>query len=601
MPKIKQLSKEQSQKIAAGQVVDRPANVVKELIENALDAGATEITVSIEKAGKNLVRVVDNGCGMSREDAKLCFGHHATSKITSIDDLQHIATFGFRGEALSSVCAVSNVVLITKQKEDKQAILLELASTKIARETTTAANNGTDISVKNLFFNVPARKKFLKTDETEWRQIQTLFQAFCLQNLSVHFSLYADGKHVYNCPPVSQTIDRVVQLWDHSIARHMLHISAQDEKHSLTIQGVISNHQFHKYNRNTVFFFVNNRWVKNTKLARALLRGYQNVLPPDKYPMACIAITIDPALVDVNIDPRKEEVKFLHPRAIEMKLKDIAKNTLQEHLSAQLQSKPVFDHTVQPFMPARPMQFKPAHVDTTPTPNPMPARSFEKQILQEQEQAVQKVQQSMPEPFLMQQEAVEKPSYPIIGQYKNTYILLEKDDGLFIVDQHAAHERVLYELFSKRFEEVATITLLFPQVIELSVAHMRAIHPHLEIFSKHGITLEQFAENKVVIHATPVHVKDIALDELVCQVAEWIILYQSVDHEQLYTQISNKLNAQMACKAAIKAGDVLTQKQMIQLLDDLNKTENRYICAHGRPTGWLLSVHDIEKKFKRKV
>ncbi len=600
MPKIKKLSPEQAQKIAAGQVVERPSNVVKELIENALDAGATEITIYIEKAGKSVIRVVDNGCGMSREDAKLCFGHHATSKITSVDDLQHITTFGFRGEALSAICAVSNVVLITKQKEDKQATLLELASTKIARETTTAANVGTDIAIKNLFFNVPVRKKFLKKDETEWRQIQTLFQAFCLQHMHVHFSLIADGKQQYNCPVVSQTIDRVVQLWDHSVARHMLHIDAKDEKQNLSASGVISNHQFYKYNRNTIFFFVNNRWIKNFKLANALIKGYQNVLPADKYPMACVTITIDPALIDVNIDPRKEEIKFLHPRTIEVLLKDAVKKQLQEHLSAQLQKQPTFNHMSEPFRPAMPMQFKPARIDTSPTPNPMPAASFEKQILQDQQQAVQKMQEST-QPLLVQQEMLNESSYPIIGQYKKTYILLEKDDGLFIVDQHAAHERVLYELFSKRFEEVATINLLFPQVIDLSAQHMRALLPHLELFKKHGISLEEFGENKVVIHATPVHVKDISLDQLVRQVAEWIIRYQTVDLDQLYKQISNKLNAQMACKAAIKAGDTMSEKQMVRLLDDLNKTENRYICAHGRPTGWLLSLHEIEKKFKRKA
>ena len=316
MQKIRQLSLHEAQKIAAGEVVERPANVVKELIENAIDAGATSISIYIEAAGQQLIRIVDNGCGMSVEDAHACFGHHATSKISTVGDLMSLTTFGFRGEALSSIAAVSLVNLLTKQESDESGIFIERHANNLVAEECRPCSVGTDIIIKDIFYNVPARKKFLKKQETEWRAIVHLFNAFCLDYPSIYFKLYSENKLIHNCPATTSSLLRVGQLWDQNDAQHILSLPLYSHD-GVTISGAVSNHQYYKYDRSYMYFFVNKRWVKNSHLVRAAVRGYANVIPADRYPVTSINIEIDTAQVDINIHPRKEEVQFLHPRRIE--------------------------------------------------------------------------------------------------------------------------------------------------------------------------------------------------------------------------------------------------------------------------------------------
>ena len=338
MQKIRQLSLHEAQKIAAGEVVERPANVVKELLENAIDAGATVISIYIELAGQKLIRVVDNGLGMSPEDAHACFGHHATSKMSTVEDLMHLTTFGFRGEALSSIAAVSMIHMLTKEEDAQHGIFIERQANQLVHEEYRPCATGTDISIKDLFYNVPARKKFLKKTETEWRAIVQLFHAFCLDYPTLHFKLYSENKLLYNCPPPASLLARVMQLWEHHDAQHILALPSHRHE-GMIISGVLSNHQYYKYDRSHMYFFVNKRWVKNSSLARAAVRGYAQVIPPDRYPIVSIHIEIDTTLVDINIHPRKEEVQFLHPRTIENALTHAIKKTLEENLSLQLHKK----------------------------------------------------------------------------------------------------------------------------------------------------------------------------------------------------------------------------------------------------------------------
>lgn len=620
MPKIYKLSAHEAQKIAAGEVVERPANVVKELIENAIDAHATQITLYLEDGGKQLIRVIDNGCGMSVEDALLSFEHHATSKIKTVDDLSTINTFGFRGEALSSIASVSKTTLITKEDSSQHAHKIQIQQSTITEQSTTVANTGTDICVQDIFYNVPARKKFLKSSETEWRQIQQLFQAFCLDYLNIHFKLFSDGKQLLNCPATHDLHQRIMQLWDHTFASHIIPLRDHN-KDGIKLSGVISNHHFARYDRGAIFFFVNKRWVKHQKLSSALLKGYLNVIQPARYPAASIFIEIDPDQIDVNIHPRKEEVQFLHPRKVEVALQQAVKDSLETHLSAQLKKKITFSpaievHSVSPNAYSG-LQFESRY---TPQGMPIPSPrtvSFEKRtdselfehkidessinitIHEESSAVLSEVNQEQLEtpPFLYEQEN----NYTLIGQYSKTYLLLEKEEGLYIVDQHAAHERILYELFSKRFDEIATVKLLFPQIITLTNAAIKLIEPFIELFNHNGIDLQIFSETELVVQSTPVHLKNQSLQDLVTDVLAWISENQAAEQTQFFKAINEKIHAQMSCKAAVKAGDILTREQMEQLLDDLNKTDNRFTCPHGRPTGWLLSTHEIEKKFKRKL
>lgn len=616
MARIKQLSSAEAQKIAAGEVVERPANVVKELIENSLDAQATSISVYIKDGGKELIRIVDNGCGMSREDAHLCFAHHATSKITSVDDLDSISTFGFRGEALSSICAVSKVTLITKHADDQLGTRLELEQTQVISESEIPAPNGTDITISDLFYNVPARKKFLKTRETEWRQIQLLMQAFCLDYQSIHFKLYHDDKLILNCAPTQDIMQRIAQLHDQQFVASMIEIQKSTSA-GITISGAISNHHFYKYDRSSIFFFVNSRWVKNQKLGSALLKGYLNVLPAGRFPAAFIFIQVDPTAVDINIHPRKEEVQFLHPRMVEQLISSTTKEALERNLSAQFKKEVT-------IAPAPQINFDSSsfhRVSSAPhpmtfSPKPDPVAFFDHPPFVETPEIELTVARTIDDAFapLHQPSAVEftqpeeqikalesEKNYELIGQYHKTYLLLQKEEGLYVIDQHAAHERILYEKFAGRFEDVAQIKLMFPLMIHLGNDDLALLEPHLAIMQTNGIDVEVFGNNQLLVNATPVHLKNVNLQELVQEMVGWIKDMHGIDSTQFIQAINEKLHAQMACKAAIKAGDTLTHEQMHQLIEDLEKTNNRFTCPHGRPTGWLLSLYEIEKKFKRKI
>lgn len=629
MANIKKLSFLEAKKIAAGEVVERPANVIKELIENSIDAGATEITVHIVDGGRTLMRVIDNGCGMSHEDALLSFEHHATSKINTVDDLETLHTFGFRGEALSSISAVGKVTLVTKDAASAVGVKLYLEDAVVQQEEEIACTVGTDITVEHLFFNIPARLKFLKKDETEYRQLVALFQGYCFAYKQIHFKLYNNNALAYNCPPVQDEKSRIAQLWDSSLVRDLFQVAATHKNPAIEIYGSLTNYQHYQYNKSKIFTFVNKRLVKNTELSRAILKGYANVLPQGKFPAGVLFIEVPPAEIDVNIHPRKEEVKLLHSYKVEQIIQQAIQQGLEKLLTSTL------TNTVR-VSPAQPLSvekslslfsmpknaimqkqqqfeqsFKPASLDLF-------KQSFvDKDIMQDAPSAQQSFSSSEFHDIFGTQ-LIETQNFPIvgvdtsiedslfldynyIGQFKKTYLMLECQDALVLVDQHAAHESVLYDIFLNKFESIAMIKLLFPHVIHLTPADMSLIIPYLDVLKRYGIELEIFGEQELVIQATPVHLKNDALDELVLQIISWIQESKQLEKDDFDVLIAKKLCAQMACKAAVKAGDELSREQVMQLLQDLSATSNRFKCPHGRPTLWNLSLYEIEKKFKRKI
>lgn len=617
---IKKLSPQEAQKIAAGEVVERPANVVKELIENALDAGATTITVYIEDGGKQLIRVVDNGCGMSLEDASLCFEHHATSKLVSVDDLVKIGTFGFRGEALSSIASVSSIVLLTKQAQDALGVKVELSQAIIMKKTAVACTTGTDLSVKNLFFNVPARKKFLKTRETEINRITQMLHAFCLNHISIDFVFFSDDKKIINCPAATSRSARIAQLYGSNYNHNLLSIaSTRFTSGQLAIEGFISNHYYFKYDRNAIFLFINNRWIKNQQLVRALLRGYLNALPPARFPAAYIFISLDGGQVDINIHPRKEEVAFLHPRIVEQALTDLVKKQLENNMAQQI-SAPKKEALVFSEFQQKPSVF--ASSFAKQEEDPVKAFAWEESVSTGAQEKLYATEPFFKKPVIssvasvvLQNDSVA--SLPevnqvlpimasdtplkILGQLYKTYIMIEKEDGLFLVDQHAAQERIFYENFLKQASSnIPSIRLLFPVAVSLSCDDGELLESYVEFFSQHGIELSIFG-GQAMVQAAPVSIKHVAFAELLHEMLAVIKESDVLDSAILLKKMHEKLCAQMACKAAVKAGDVLTMQAMQQLLADLQITENRFTCPHGRPTGWLMSMHEIEKKFKRKA
>lgn len=673
--KIKILDPQEAIKIAAGEVVERPAHILKELIENSIDAGATQITIQSKKAGKDLLSIIDNGSGMSPLDARLCFAHHATSKITTVHDLESINTYGFRGEALSSIASVARVQLTTKTDSDKSATQITIQNGSIIDEQLVAHPTGTTLIITNLFDTIPARKKFLKSDDTEWNGIVSIFQAFCLRYPAIQFKLFHNDNLAYNCPATTNILQRCAQLWSNELHDQLLEIEPT-EKNNISISGATSKSHYHRYNRNQMFTFVNNRWVKNIELSRAIIKGYQNVLPTQKYPATFLFIDIDPKLVDINIHPKKEEVKFLHPGIIQTYIQETITTALNKSISPKDNNKynslisgltkeqekqqdsyeSLFEsstqklnkhdqeeHNQSPFTINR---HAPKLADYGITKNKktslfssqeLPEESdlnlnakdlalnpssvfidpFNEQEFLPQQQAqiadqnntisdhIAPVSNTQVSSFYtheapeINQSIYEDEPHTIIGQFHKTYILIEQAGALILVDQHAAHERIIYEQLKKNFTDVATVQLLFPHIIKLSDQDSKIIAEHASLFHAHGIILEQFSDTEIIIQATPVSLQHKAIADIIQTTLAWIKEHHFVDKEDFFKALNESIHTQKACKTAVKAGDILNFEQMQNIIQTLFKSENRFCCPHGRPTMWNMSLKDIEKKFKR--
>ena len=608
MNKIKILSTQEAQKIAAGEVVERPSSVIKEIIENSIDAESTQINIYIENAGKNLIRIVDNGFGMSIPDAKLCFYPHATSKIETLDDLEKIQSFGFRGEALSSISAVSKIILITKLKnENELGIKLKYVEGKFVNEEKVSCSYGTDLQIKDLFYNTPVRKKFLKQDETEWNQILSVFNSFCLSSLDIHFKLYRDNKLILNLPSVENIQKRITQLWGHNFSQNLFELKKDNEKKDLQITGFISNHNFWRYGRHQIFFFTNKRYIKNRDLSKALLKGYSGVLPIARFPAAFVFINIKNDLVDINVHPRKEEVKFAKPKTIENYLQKLVKESLEENLTIKLETKnPDFNMTEK---------FKSLSSENIISLNKSQNESFSDfPVFTSQDFANDRSYKKESnfvnqDNFNLQKEekiygnkniSVNSSNFKIIGQFFKTYILFENEENLIIIDQHAAHERILYEKFLKNFESKEGTKLLFPELLNLSDQQIKIILNEKNFFKKQGIEIEQFGKNQIAIKTSPPKIQNQSLKELIIETIIFIEKNEKFEEEVFRKKLNEHMHTQMACKAAVKAGDNLSQMMMEQIINELQKTNNKLTCPHGRPTTWILNKYQIEKNFKRK-
>ncbi|HLB41057.1 MAG TPA: DNA mismatch repair endonuclease MutL [Candidatus Babeliales bacterium] len=609
MPKIQQLSALEIRKIAAGEVVERPANILKELLENSLDAGATQIEIYLAVGGKQLVRVIDNGCGMSAEDAELCFVQHATSKITGLADLATLQTYGFRGEALASISAVSRVTLSTRTPTCAVGTQLELTAGTVVARQASGGPVGTDLAVHDLFYNVPARQKFLRQTDTEWRQLLTLFQAFVLQHQTVNFKLFHDDKLLYHCP-AGDLATRLWQLWDLTLCERTLPLIAHPQ-----LTGRISDYRLERYHRNQLFLFVNGRWVKNLGLNKALLKGYSGLLPAGRYPVAVLFLQVPLAEVDVNVHPRKEEVRFLRERQIETLVTQLVQRTLEQQVNQQLRLTPAVpvsrsnlsnhELLLAEFQRVPAAMSGPVADQATVSSqrlslgiaNPPPA-------LHQPDPTAERSSVVVPAPDLppvsdQQSSLMTGRRYQLIGQYQATYLLIETARGLMFVDQHAAHERVLYEKLVAQPAAWVSIPLLFPLVLNFTAAEVTLLLAQTALLHRYGIIMEQFGPQQLVIQAVPVWLKNSDLRGLLGELLIALVAATSADDSTVLPELTHRLQAAIACKAAVRAGDSLTETQIYQLLDDLAVTPQRFSCPHGRPTFWLLELKELERQFKR--
>ena len=636
MRKIAVLSQNTIDKIAAGEVVERPASVVKELVENAIDAGATAITVEIKEGGISFIRVTDNGGGIPKEQVPLAFLRHATSKITQAEDLLQITSLGFRGEALSSISAVSQMEVITKAPEDFMGVryVIEGGQEKVLEDV--GAPNGTTMLVRNLFFNTPARKKFLKTAMTEAGYVSSYMEQLALSHHNISFKYMVNGQLRLHTSGNANLKDVIYGIYGRDITREL--IPVQYEKTGISITGFIGKPSIARGNRNFENYYINGRYVKSKLLMKAIEEAYKPYMMQHKYPFVCLQYDIHGEDVDVNVHPTKMEVRFQNQSAVYNATYDLIAEALagKEIIpEVSLTSKPTVapkqTHpkekkilVPEPFEKNRiaeekavyaPVGLRPASAEpktenkTTPISISEPVKPKESEMQakpkeqkrepfpQEKSEVVKIEQMELFDNRLLSKEA--RVHHRIIGQLFDTYWLVEYDNKFYIIDQHAAHEKVLYERFLKEFAQKEIISQMVspPSLVSLNLQESNLLKANLEIFREFGFEISEFGGKEYSIHAVPANIYGVSVQELFIQILDSL----EQEHVSKTPDILAERIATAACKAAVKGNNRLSVKEADALIDELLNLENPYNCPHGRPTIISMTKYELEKKFKRIV
>jgi len=575
-------------KIAAGEVVNRPASVVKELLENSLDAGATEIEIIIKEGGKLLIQIVDNGIGMSEEDALLAFQRHATSKISSFEDLESLNSFGFRGEALASVAAVAQVEMRTRTNKSDVGTLLKIEGVKISEHSKVASEIGTWFAVRNIFFNTPARKNFLKSNSTEFRHIFNIIQKIALAFSSVKFIFISDDEEILNLP--SQTLpERLNALFGETVSQNVLAVSEGNE--IISVEGFIGKPTYFRKTQSEQFIFLNNRIIQSKNLNHAVFQGYENMLEKGSFPFFALFINIDMRKVDVNVHPSKMEVKFDDDNGVYRMILSAVRKTLSE---GEVISELGITKNLEGFPnlrgltpPPQQLHFQQQQKFPTEFLSSNKQENFGTEILDSQKTETEISPAKNLEGF---------PDLRGLTQIHNQYILCATSDGITIIDQHAAHERILYEKYFRLFETNSPLSqqLLFPLTIELTSADAMLVNEQKMNFEKLGFQLKFFGKTTLIVEGIPTDVR----------VGKESNIFREV-LDKFKEELSVKIDARealiktFACKAAIKKGDALLEQEMQSLLTQLSQTQIPHVCPHGRPVTLKLTLHELDKKFGR--
>lgn len=589
---IQVLSETVANKIAAGEVIERPASIIKELIENSLDAGATQIEVEIKNGGKSLIRVADNGSGMTADDAELAFQRHATSKIKTAEDLDHIFSFGFRGEALPSIAAVSRVRLLTRVKNQADGTEIVYEGGRLIEAKPAACREGTVIEVRDLFFNTPARRKFVKTDSTESGHIQDTVCYLALANIHVHFKLITGGKTLLDLLPVEHLIERVSVLWGPDQEKHLIKI--QGEGGDFQVHGIIGKPFLARANRSNQIYFVNRRWIRSIALSYALQDGYHGLLMHGQYPCGVIFIEANPERVDVNVHPTKQEIRI----SKESEVKSLIRRIVSEALQKEGDIAPALK------MPAGlPGDFSSFNSRTSLSDYlPLPAKNSAMQ-LDEGRFAEPSMEYGVISEKNLEEAIVVRDHLhltKILGQVHNTFILAETQEGFIVVDQHAAHERIMFEVMLAELQTgaVRSQKLLMEETLEIHPKQWELYESAREFLHKIGFETEPFGENAIVLRAFPAALEKedpaACLKRFLEQLEEGH-LKPDLEHYQ------EEIAALIACKRkSVKAHDPMPDESVRHLLVRLARCENPYNCPHGRPTFFKHTFLDLERQFKRK-
>lgn len=628
------LDSETIDKIAAGEVVEKPESVVKELVENSIDAGADKITVEIREGGVSLIRVTDNGCGIAKEDLKNAFLRHATSKIETANDLSHIVSLGFRGEALSSISAVAQVEMITKQRENLMGVKISCNGGVIEEPEEVGAPDGTTILVRNLFYNTPVRKKFLKTTMTEGSYVAELMQHIALSHPDVSISYIQNGQNRFFTSGNGDLLEIIYRIYGKDVSDQMIAVDAEDK--GIHISGFVGKPVLARANRNYEVFFVNGRYIKSKVISAAVEEGYKTFLMQHKYPFAILHFEISGEDIDVNVHPAKMEIRIMNPQPF----CEFVRQTVTEALSERVL---ILEYS-DPEPPSKAvLQKPPEKVRQELPPEPFESRRMDKiaeQTYMELGMAanVSSFREELPAGFRilgnpeprssahdkMKTNVLKQEDYPVIskasqmelfssaleqpdenrlsglkivGQVFQTYWIVEFEEKIYFVDQHAAHEKVNYENWMKKLQnkENTTQMLMPPLVISLSAREMAVLKQFEDSFERLGYELEAFGGDEIALRGVP---QD---------------LY-GTDEKQLFLSVLDELSespvkgtpdvitaklASMSCKAAVKGNQIVSYEEAKELLRQLFALDNPYHCPHGRPTMFSMSKNEMEKKFKR--
>ena len=613
MPDVIQLLPDSvANQIAAGEVVQRPASVVKELMENSVDAGSTSVQVSIRDGGKALIQIIDNGCGMSETDARLCFERHATSKIKEANDLFAIQTMGFRGEALASIAAVAEVEMKTRIANNQLGTSIRISGSEVIEHEAIACPEGTSIAVKNLFFNIPARRKFLKGSSLELKHIISEFQRVALANPAVSFSLSHNGANVYILPQ-GNIKQRIVHLMGKNLGNHLIDLSTNTSV--IKISGFIGKPDSAKKSPGEQFFFVNNRYMKSPYLHKAVMKAYEKLLPPESLPAYFIFFEIDPGAIDVNIHPTKTEIKFEDERMIWQMLNATVKEALGKFAvvpSIDFDTEMVID---VPFFP-KSAPVSPPEVEVNPDFNPFDKDYVSRSSYQQASQGHRSAkgwqdlyQQEQGKGFDQQAERATQSSFnhaeqePMVPnaaqrffQVKNRYILTSVKSGLMVIDQKRAHERILYEnyLTSLSMGPSSAQQELFPQSIELSAGDFTLLSEQIEGLSALGISISLLGQNTIAINALPSNIKQ-ANPELL--IRSFIDSFKENTSNPAF-DAHQKLAASLAKASAIPYNRQLEPIEMQDLVDKLFACQHPNIAPDGKPTISILGIDELDKRFR---
>lgn len=604
MPKINILPEELINKIAAGEVIERPASVIKELLENSLDAGATRIIVEVKDYGKQLLKVSDNGEGMDEEDARKALLRHATSKIKDINDLFSIQTLGFRGEALASIAAVSKLTLTTKQKGALEGFSLMVEGGTVTNEGIVASEKGTTIEIEDLFFNTPARKKFLKTDAVELKHIVDVVTQYALIHSQVSFRLIHDLKELLNSPSVEDWRSNLASIYGVEQAKELLEVEHENNITGIKVYGFISKPYDARNDKTMQSLFVNQRWIRNEELTKIIYDAYHSLLFVNKHPVFVLNLTLDPTKIDVNVHPTKAEIKIEQKKEVLEAVFNAVRDTLKKNdllpvMDFQAEQQLTFGSAIK-----KEEKKVEAHKYAFESSEQSALQVKESEVVSYGDEIVPEITPNFTygSPITIPTadtipESDKLPPLRLLGQIHKTFFVAETPGGIVFIDQHVVQERVLYERFMEQLmnQRVAMQNLLRGEVLELTPVQKLLVEENKERLKELGFLLEEFGENSFVLKTVPTLFGRLQPMELLFEV-----ISELKEHHNRIEQIQEEIITRMACRASVKAGDTLTVTEMHRLLYELSQAKFPYTCPHGRAVLIKIETDELEKKFKRK-